>query len=47
MEQHILEKLKENVERTKKVLGFAEEIKKELEKSPPKVEETKKKSKTK
>jgi len=34
MEQNILKKLKENVEKVKKVIGSAEEIKKELEKAP-------------
>jgi len=42
MEQHILENLKERVEKVKKVLGREEEIKKELKSAPVKVEETKK-----
>jgi len=40
MEQHILEKLKERVETVKKVIGFAEEIKKELKAPKPKVEKS-------
>jgi len=42
MEQNILKKLAENVEKCKKVIGAAEETKKELEKAP--VEKPKKKS---
>lgn len=36
MPQTVLEKLKKSVEKTKKVIGRAEEIKKELEKTPVK-----------
>lgn len=36
MPQTVLEKLKENVEKVKKVIGKTEEIKKEIEKSPEK-----------
>jgi len=36
MEQNILKKLAENVKKAAKVIGAAEETKKELEKSPAK-----------